>query len=71
MIKQADIYKKMTISAVLVLLIVNIGFLCWYLFVGYQAYFHTDSAIKVLLAREIVTVGDYFPNDWIISTTSG
>jgi hypothetical protein len=56
--------RKILISAAFVLLVVNIGFLCWYLFVGYQAYFHSDSATKVLIAREIVTTGDYFPNDW-------
>jgi hypothetical protein len=43
---------------------VNLTFLGWYLFVGYQAGFHSDSAAKVILAREIVEMGDYFPDDW-------
>jgi 4-amino-4-deoxy-L-arabinose transferase-like glycosyltransferase len=64
MINKSEIYKKAAISAALVLLFINLAFLCWYLFVGYQASFHSDSASKVLLAREIVEMGDYFPNDW-------
>lgn len=55
---------KFTTPLVLVLLCVNFGLLVWYLFVGYQGWFHSDSAVKVLLAREIVVTGEYFPRDW-------
>lgn len=64
LIKPPSIYRKIATAAALMLLLINIGFLCWYLFVGYQPHFHADSATKVLLAREIVAMGDYFPNDW-------
>ena len=46
------------------LLIVNVALMIWYIFYGYQAGFHSDSAVKVLLAREIVETGEYFPSDW-------
>lgn len=36
----------------------------FYIFQGYQEFFHSDSAVKVLLAREIVETGQYFPSDW-------
>ena len=45
-------------------LAVNLSLLTWYLFVGYQAGFHSDAASKVLLAREIMTSGQYFPTEW-------
>lgn len=48
----------------LMLLLINFGLLIWYLFIGYQPWFHSDSAAKVLIAREIVATGDYFPDDW-------
>ena len=56
--------KKYGLPVSLALLLVNLGFLVWYLFVGYQAAFHSDSAAKVLLAREIVETGKYFPPHW-------
>ena len=49
----------------LLILACNLLVLCWYLFSGYQAIFHADSAIKVLLAREIVETGQYFPREWV------
>lgn len=55
---------KLTTPLAVVLLLINFGFLCWYLFFGYQKSFHSDSAVKVLLAREIVVALDYFPADW-------
>ena len=45
-------------------LLVNLGFLIGYLFVEYRNDIHSDSAMKVLLAREIVSTKDYFPDDW-------
>jgi len=57
-------HKKIGISLALLFLAGNLLLLCWYLFVGYKAEFHSDSAVKVLLAREIVETGQYFPSDW-------
>jgi hypothetical protein len=60
----ADLPKKTGISLALLFLVCNLLLLCWYLFVGYKSAFHSDSAVKVLLAREIVETGQYFPSDW-------
>jgi hypothetical protein len=60
----ADLPKKTGISLALLFLACNLLLLCWYLFVGYKSDFHSDSAAKVLLAREIVETGQYFPHDW-------
>jgi hypothetical protein len=46
------------------LLAINVGFLNWYLFIGYRDYFHSDSATKVLLAEEIAGTKQLFPDDW-------
>ncbi len=43
---------------------VNFILLIWYLFIGYEGLFHSDSAAKVLIAREIYDTGDFFPRDW-------
>lgn len=56
--------KKIALPSALVILLVNLCFLGWYLFVGYRELIHSDSAVKVLIAREIFEVGDYFPDDW-------
>jgi len=60
----ANLPKKIGNSLALLFLVCNLLLLCWYLFVGYKAGFHSDSAVKVLLAREIVETGQYFPHDW-------
>ncbi len=60
----ANLQKKTKISLALLFLVCNLLLLCWYLFVGYKSAFHSDSAAKVLLAREIVETGQYFPRDW-------
>jgi len=56
--------KKIGMSLALLFLTCNFLLLCWYLFVVYKTGFHSDSAAKVLLAREIVETGQYFPRDW-------
>lgn len=50
--------------AAALMLAVNLCFLVFYLFVGYRNLFHSDSAMKVLLAREIVVSRNFFPPDW-------
>jgi hypothetical protein len=57
-------YKTIIKFLVLGLLVVNLALLFWYVFFGYQHYFHSDSAAKVLLAREIFDTGNFFPGDW-------
>lgn len=38
--------------------------LVYYLFKGYLPEFHSDSAVKNLLAEEVLRQGSYFPSDW-------
>lgn len=45
------------------LLAVNVGFLGWYVLLGYRSYFHSDSATKFLFAKEIADTADFFPDD--------
>lgn len=56
--------NKALVGMMVVLLATNVAFIAWYAFVGYQASFHSDSAAKVLLAREIYDTGTFFPRDW-------
>ena len=56
--------SKFLTATMLALLVINCCFLLWYVFIGYQNYFHSDSAAKVLLAREIYNTSDFFPDDW-------
>lgn len=46
------------------LLLVNFALLIWFLFEGYKALFHSDSAAKVLLAQEIFKSESLFPPNW-------
>jgi hypothetical protein len=46
------------------LLCVNIVLLAFYLLIDYQLVYHSDSAVKNLLAQEIFETGNYFPRDW-------
>lgn len=58
--------RKQSMASVIAFLVlaINILILLWYIFFGYQGYFHSDSATKVLLAREIYDTGQFFPRDW-------
>ena len=64
MISEFSNVKKIILIALLVLGLINAGLLIWYIFEGYQYLFHSDSAAKVLIAREIIETGQYFPSDW-------
>ena len=57
-------YKKLLTSSVILLFILNLILLLWYIFIGYKGQFHSDSAAKVMLAREIYETGTFFPKDW-------
>ena len=50
--------------ALFALLLVNICLIVYYNTFNYQQYFHSDSAMKNLLAQEIYETGQYFPPDW-------
>ncbi len=45
-------------------LLANIGMLAFYSFVTYKLFFHTDAATKLLLANEVLTLGELLPNGW-------
>lgn len=62
--RSVSFFKNLGLPFALIFLSINVCFLIWYIFIGYQAGFHSDSAAKVLLAREIVETGQYFPRDW-------
>lgn len=57
-------WPRAAIPIALATLIGNAILLVDYLFQGYRELFHSDSAVKVLLAREIVETGSWFPKDW-------
>lgn len=46
------------------LLCINLALLAFFLVIDYQLVFHSDSAVKNLLAQEIYDTGRYFPRDW-------
>ncbi|QND59296.1 hypothetical protein [Mesorhizobium huakuii] len=50
--------------AAVLILAINFCFLTFYVFVEYKKLFHSDSAMKVLLAREIVNSHNFFPPGW-------
>ena len=51
-------------GGLLLLLLVHIGLLLYYVSVGYAVDFHSDSAVKNLLAQEMMETGSYFPPGW-------
>ena len=46
------------------LLCINLALLAFFIVIDYQLIFHSDSAVKNLLAQEIYETGQYFPRDW-------
>jgi len=46
------------------MLFLNVLLMAYYICRGYRSDFHSDSAIKNLLAKEMLDVGGYFPPDW-------
>jgi len=51
-------------ALLVLLLFINIVLVAYYIGHEYQAYFHSDAAVKNLLAREIYKSHTYFPSDW-------
>jgi hypothetical protein len=62
-VKKLNSEKALT-AFMLALLAVNVAFLLWYVFVGYQAHLHSDAANRVLFAREIYDTRSFFPKGW-------
>lgn len=60
----SSVSGKLSLGGAVIFLIVNLGLLSWYIFVGYQWWFHSDSAAHVLLAREIAVSGQFYPSTW-------
>lgn len=50
--------------AIIAIVLVNLAVLLRYQFIGYRAIFHSDAAVKNLLAQEIFETGRFFPPDW-------
>ena len=57
-------YGTLTKRLLPALLCLNLALLAFYLVINYQLVFHSDSAVKNLLAQEIYDTGRYFPRDW-------
>ena len=51
-------------SLLLALLLINIYFIVYFIVFTNRNYFHSDSAVKNLLAQEIYETGQYFPPEW-------
>src|SRR5450830_107765 len=45
-------------------LVCNLLLLAWYVGVDYRAYLHSDSAVKNVLAQEMLDTASYFPAQW-------
>ncbi|AXA94083.1 hypothetical protein [Massilia sp. YMA4] len=56
--------RELLYRLLVVALIVNLLLLAWYLGVAYRGVLHSDSAVKNLLAQEIIDTGSYFPAQW-------
>jgi len=64
MLNRSHVLAVLTKRRLPLLLCVNLLLLMLYLSITYQLTFHSDSAIKNLLAQEIAETGQYFPRDW-------
>jgi len=43
---------------------INVFLMISYLFIGYEEHLHSDSAVRLLLAEEIIRTGELFPSTW-------
>ena len=50
--------------ATIALLALNALLIVYFVCFGYESYFHSDAAVKNLLAGEILETGHFFPPDW-------
>lgn len=62
--KKQHVISNILSGLFFVLLIINISLLFYYIFFNYADSFHSDSASKVLLAREIYESQEFFPKTW-------
>lgn len=56
--------NKILEKILLISFFLNLLLLLIYIFHNYQGLFHSDSAAKVLIAREIFDTRSFFPNEW-------
>lgn len=57
--------KKIQTRCAAIVLCLSVCSLCYFITIKYKTlFFNSDSAIKVLLAKEIFESNDYFPKDW-------
>lgn len=56
--------SKLLSIILLTITTVNAFFLLKYLFVDYKSFFHSDSAVKILLTEEIFHTRKFFPPNW-------
>lgn len=57
--------EKLAKSGLVAMFAINVLLLGYYLFYGYQNDFHSDSAVKNLLAQEMYETGQAFPDSWV------
>jgi hypothetical protein len=62
--KSTSLVTLVSRALLICLFLVNVALVVHYIGYEYQAYFHSDAAVKNLLAREIYKNHTYFPNDW-------
>jgi hypothetical protein len=56
--------RKRSDAWLLALLALNLLMLAFFLIFGYQLIFHSDAAVKNLLAQEMYETGRFFPPEW-------
>lgn len=56
--------RSVSLSFGTLALLTNIFLLLGYLFLGYEEHLHSDSAVKLLLAEEIIRTGELLPASW-------
>ena len=64
MINLPVLMRRISTVAGATAVLVNGALLISYLFVGYEEHLHSDSAVRLLLAEEIVRSGELMPSSW-------
>lgn len=56
--------RQISIVIGVLALSINVTLLVSYLFIGYEAHLHSDSAVRLILAQEILRTGELLPSNW-------
>lgn len=59
-----NMYRRWQTYLLIAVLILNVVGIIYFNFTTYKVFFHSDAAVKNLLAEEIVRTGSLFPKDW-------